>query len=184
MKKSQQRLAWASLLSAACLLGLRVDSLRAQQTTGTTGDSVSLQQTDSRGKSVQNPPGYRAMERPADVPADSAARDSNSASRDSTKWGYRVDTTGKAQNPAGYRGMERPENVLPKSGAKVDSSAPADATSRIHQKLRQESSSAPGQNPPGYRGMERPQGLDRSKDSASAATPDSSATTGDSTSNK
>ncbi|MGI9041178.1 MAG: hypothetical protein ACR2HK_08775 [Gemmatimonadales bacterium] len=77
--------------------------------------------TDSTPE-VQNPPGYRGMERPSNVFTDSAGQDSaaaDSSGRDSagavedrvtgtyddSTW---QDTSAARQNPAGYRGMERP----------------------------------------------------------------------------
>ncbi|HKP49653.1 MAG TPA: hypothetical protein VJU17_06520 [Gemmatimonadales bacterium] len=169
------------LITAACMLGLSVVAAQAQETTGNKPDS-SIQQSDSSRPQIQ---GYRPMDSSAStVTADSSAQNSSTlgdssarhagkaqkaghqkgaVSQDSTKWGYKVDSSSKNQNPPGYRGMERPANVLPAdsgSGAKADTTAPADATSRINQRARQDSSSVTGQNPPGYRGMERPAGLD------------------------
>jgi hypothetical protein len=179
MTNLSTRLAQLGVIGAAYLVG--VQSLAAQDTAATKSDSAA---------------GYRSMSRSDSMsPADSSRSDSSTANattrtgksatrtrharargrkattRDSTKWGYRVDTTGKAQNPAGYRGMERPANVLPSdSSGKADSTAPADATSRIHQRARQDSSSASGQNPPGYRGMERPAALDSAQNQSRADT--------------
>ncbi len=179
MTRLSRALSRQCLTTAACMLGLSVVAAQAQETTGNKPDS-SVQQSDSSRPQIQ---GYRAMDSSASaVTADtstqsgSAVGDSSArhagkaqkaghpkgaASQDSTKWGYKVDSSSKNQNPPGYRGMERPANVLPAdSGAKADTAAPADATSRINQRARQDSSSVTGQNPPGYRGMERPAGLD------------------------
>ncbi|HEX6405902.1 MAG TPA: hypothetical protein VFZ90_01810 [Gemmatimonadales bacterium] len=181
MMMNSRALSRQCLITAACMLGLSVVAAQAQETTGNKPDS-SMQQSDSSRPQIQ---GYRAMDSSAGaVSADSGTQDSSTlgdssarhagkaqkadhhkaaASRDSTKWGYKVDSSSKNQNPPGYRGMERPANVLPAdsgSGAKADTAAPADATSRINQRARQDSSSVTGQNPPGYRGMERPAGLD------------------------
>jgi hypothetical protein len=191
MRNLSTRLAQLGVIGAAYLVG--VQSLAAQDTAATKSDSAA---------------GYRSMSRSDSMsPADSSRSDSSTANattrtgksatrtrhartharkattRDSTKWGYRVDTTGKAQNPAGYRGMERPANVLPSdSSGKADSTAPADATSRIHQRARQDSSSASGQNPPGYRGMERPAALDSAqKHRPDTTSADSSSQTSDTT---
>ncbi len=77
-------------------------------------DSTKWGRQADRDPEVQNPPGYRGMERPANVlPSDSGkARNTNpgavedrvTGTYDDTTW---QDTTGAAQNPAGYRGMGR-----------------------------------------------------------------------------
>jgi hypothetical protein len=67
--------------------------------------------TDTSG--VQNPPGYRGMERDTTIfpdaggpPADAnQAKGQTTGVYGDTAWS---DTTGAAQNPPGYRGMERP----------------------------------------------------------------------------
>jgi hypothetical protein len=155
-------------------------TVAAQDSSSARQDTSVSQRTDTTNSAVQNPPGYRGMERPAGT--DSAAAQTGDTGRQAwsgkraastkrhsmksarhkgaTKWCYPVDSTSKNQNPAGYRGMERPANVVPDSGARSDSSTPADATSRINQRARQDSTGQPGQNPPGYRGMERPATLD------------------------
>jgi len=181
MMMKSRTLSRQCLITAACMLGLSVVAAQAQETTGNKPDS-SMQQSDSSRLQTQ---GYRAMDSSATaVTAESSAQNSSTlgdssarhagkaqkgghhkgaAAQDSTKWGYKVDSSSKNQNPPGYRGMERPANALPAdsgSGAKADTTAPADATSRINQRARQDSSSGTGQNPPGYRGMERPAGLD------------------------
>ena len=67
-----------------------------------------------RKPEVQNPPGYRGLERPVNVfPADSAKRDSG-ASADATSRAKQLGRQDsmpnrEQQNPPGYRGMERPE---------------------------------------------------------------------------
>jgi hypothetical protein len=68
--------------------------------------------TDTSG--VQNPPGYRGMERDTTMVPPSRENPSAGAGQvedratgtyDDSTW---QDTSGTAQNPAGYRGMERP----------------------------------------------------------------------------
>jgi hypothetical protein len=184
MMMKSRALSRQCLITAACMLGLSVVAAQAQETTGNKPDS-SMQQSDSSRLQTQ---GYRAMDSSATaVTAESSAQNSSTlgdssarhagkaqkgghhkgaAAQDSTKWGYKVDSSSTNQNPPGYRGMERPANALPAdsgSGAKADTTAPADATSRINQRARQDSSSGAGQNPPGYRGMERPAGLDTAR---------------------
>lgn len=98
---------------------------------------------------VQNPPGYRGLERPAGLPADSAADSAMADGVDRVGQMKRQESTDSAgdQNPPGYRGMERP--VMADSAAGMDTTAQAESV----------------QNPPGYRGLERPAGL---ADSAAA----------------
>lgn len=78
-------------------------------------DSTKWGYPTDREADVQNPAGYRGMERPADlVDADSAAGDSvargNATSRINQR--ERQDSLAKPdQNPPGYRGMERPAGL-------------------------------------------------------------------------
>ena len=99
---------------------------------------------DSMGRTGQNPPGYRGMERPSGLDSAAAANhDSTGKMRadkksgrkhkhavrtgqDSTKWGYKVDKNPKHQNPPGYRGMERP---IPSDSRDTMRSSPQDSTS-------------------------------------------------------
>lgn len=93
----------------------------AQETqTGDTAAQTTAQDSSKWGHEtsdnpdVQNPPGYRGMERPVNVfPPDSArdtltpgqVEDQVTGTYEDSAW---QDTTGAVQNPAGYRGMERP----------------------------------------------------------------------------
>ena len=132
MAERGTRRLFGAAIAAAALLAIpatagaqetqRTDTAAAQDTA-----AMGRAQMDSAGQDttqwgyetnkdpeVQNPPGYRGMERPVNVfPPDSGA-DSAKAGRvedratgtyDDTTWN---DTTGAQQNPAGYRGMERP----------------------------------------------------------------------------
>lgn len=102
------------------------------------GDSIQRDSTKwgtktNRNPEVQNPPGYRGMERPVNVfPADSgksrdtsagAVEDRVTGTYEDSAW---KDTTGAAQNPAGYRGMERPE-TLDSAANKGTTRSPADS---------------------------------------------------------
>jgi hypothetical protein len=78
----------------------------------TAGADTSAVRDTTDTSAVQNPPGYRGMERdttmfPAEA-GDSAtpgqAEDRATGTYDDSTW---QDTTGAEQNPAGYRGMER-----------------------------------------------------------------------------
>jgi hypothetical protein len=81
-----------------------VDTSATRDTTDTTSA------TDTSG--VQNPPGYRGMERDTTMFPDSggppagpgAVEDQATGTYDDSTW---QDTTGAEQNPAGYRGMGR-----------------------------------------------------------------------------
>jgi hypothetical protein len=74
-------------------------------------DTSDTSATDTSG--VQNPPGYRGMERDTTVFPDSGGpaaeagqvEDRATGTYDDSTW---QDTTGAEQNPAGYRGMGRP----------------------------------------------------------------------------
>lgn len=85
--------------------------------------SAARDTTDTSG--VQNPPGYRGMERDTTIfpneggpPADAGqVEDQTTGTYEDSAW---RDTSGAAQNPAGYRGMERP--------AGADTSATSDTS--------------------------------------------------------
>lgn len=157
------------ILAQGRAVGLAVALMAAGAATAAAQDSAQAAPTDT--SEAQNPPGYRGMERPANVfPPDPANGDSATAGQvedratgtyDDSTW---QDTTGAQQNPAGYRGM----------GRSPDDSANADTTragkSKSTKKAARTSgdstkwgypidSTADAQNPPGYRGMERPAGL-------------------------
>jgi hypothetical protein len=80
--------------------------------TGGVDTSATRDTTDTSG--VQNPPGYRGLERDTTMfpdsggpPADAGAvEDRATGTYDDSTW---QDTTGAEQNPAGYRGMGRLE---------------------------------------------------------------------------
>lgn len=81
--------------------------------------SAARDTTDTSG--VQNPPGYRGMERDTTMfpdsggpPADAGAiEDRATGTYDDSTW---QDTTGAEQNPAGYRGMGRLEGDSAEAG--------------------------------------------------------------------
>ena len=94
----------------------------AQVQDSTREDSTKWGYTTDRDPAVQNPPGYRGMERPVNVfPPDSAAGDSAApaSATSRTSQMQRQDSLGgtSQQNPPGYRGMERP--VRPDSAETV-----------------------------------------------------------------
>ena len=78
--------------------------------TSATGDT-----TDTSG--VQNPPGYRGMERDTTIfPPDTSSGQQDAGRVEGRTTGTYSDsawqdTTGAAQNPPGYRGMERPSGM-------------------------------------------------------------------------
>ncbi len=90
-------------------------TMTQQAQTDTTGqDTTRWGRETNADPEVQNPPGYRGMERPVNVFPPDSARDSATAGRvedratgtyDDSTW---QDTSAARQNPAGYRGMERP----------------------------------------------------------------------------
>jgi hypothetical protein len=83
----------------------------------TTGaDSTRWGYDVDRKPEVQNPPGYRGMERPVNVlPPDSAKSDSGAAANATSRVNQmqRQDSISgrEQQNPPGYRGMERPAGL-------------------------------------------------------------------------
>lgn len=102
----------------------------------TKADSTKWGYRTDRQPGVQNPPGYRGMERPVNVfPADSAAKADSQASGTATSRINQMRRQGSAdakphQNPPGYRGMERPAG-LDSVQAKPDSTQaePGDTSS-------------------------------------------------------
>ena len=92
------------------------DSVGARDTTDTSG--------------VQNPPGYRGMERDTTIFPDSGSAETSpgqvedraTGTYDDSTW---QDTTGAAQNPAGYRGMGRAPGD---TAANTDTTASRDTT--------------------------------------------------------
>jgi hypothetical protein len=93
-------------------------------------DTSDTSATDTSG--VQNPPGYRGMERDTTMFPDSGGppaeagqvEDQATGTYDDSAW---QDTTGAAQNPAGYRGMERPADS---AAGGVDSTTVGDTEPR------------------------------------------------------
>jgi hypothetical protein len=86
------------------------DTIEADSSVGADSSAV-RDTTDTSG--VQNPPGYRGMERDTTIFPDSAGQPASAEEvQNQTTGTYNdsswQDTTGAAQNPAGYRGMERP----------------------------------------------------------------------------
>lgn len=137
MMETRTRTLWGLMLAGATLAALPA-AAQAQETqrsdTAATTDhrtqdttSVGRAQVDATGHDstrwgypsdsnpdVQNPPGYRGMERPTNVfppdsgkdsPSAGAVEDRTTGSYDRNTWN---DSTADVQNPAGYRGMERP----------------------------------------------------------------------------
>jgi hypothetical protein len=108
MNRVTKHLPTVGLLAGFALVAPRTGAAQETQT----GDSTVQAQPGDTGE-VQNPPGYRGMERPVNVfppdsgSADSAGRveDRATGTHDDSTW---QDTTQGRQNPAGYRGMERP----------------------------------------------------------------------------
>lgn len=122
----------SSLLLGAGAAAAIAGSAQAQETqtqdTSRTADTAATQRAQSDtmkqdttqwgyqsdSAAVQNPPGYRGMERDTtivppgatgdDVPA-GQVEDRATGTYDNKEW---QDTTAEVQNPAGYRGMERP----------------------------------------------------------------------------
>jgi hypothetical protein len=92
--------------SPSCLSWRRQDTSSARQ------DTSFSQRSDTSNSQMQNAPGYRGMERPANLPADSGAVSDSSAPADATSRIHqrpRRDSMGQpGQNPPGYRGLERP----------------------------------------------------------------------------
>lgn len=95
--------------------------------------SATRDTTDTSG--VQNPPGYRGMERDTTMfpdsggpPADAGAiEDRATGTYDDSTW---QDTTGAAQNPAGYRGMGRgPDSAAAGDSTQVGDTEPVKADS-------------------------------------------------------
>ena len=90
----------------------------------TSGVDTSATRDTTDTSDVQNPPGYRGMERDTTMFPDSggppedagAVEDRATGTYDDSTW---QDTTGAEQNPAGYRGME----------TSADSAGDADTTS-------------------------------------------------------
>jgi hypothetical protein len=139
--------------------GLDTTRTDTSATRGGTGADTSAAGDTSQTTGVQNPPGYRGMERdttmfpPSDDPQAEPGRveDRATGTYEDSAW---KDTTGAEQNPAGYRGMERPveggaadttsDAGTTRSGTGADTSEAGDT-----------SQTSGVQNPPGYRGMER-----------------------------
>lgn len=87
-------------------------------------DSTKWGRPTDREADVQNPAGYRGMERPAALPADSSGQDSvaggDATSRVNQARRQDSSEAQPQQNPPGYRGMERPAGL---DSARADSSA-------------------------------------------------------------
>lgn len=136
---------------------------------------------ESDTSQVQNPPGYRGMERPANVlPPDSAAQDTAAGAVEDRVTGTYDDSTWQdtaqgRQNPPGYRGMERPAGDSTVAGDTAtagdtavagDTAAAGDTTKSARfksaKKARADTTSGDStvQNPPGEGRMERPAAAD------------------------
>jgi hypothetical protein len=138
-----------------------VPAAQAQDSTGARQDTSLSRKGDTAQAEVQNPPGYRGMERPVNVlPSDSGARADSSAPADATSrinQRRRQRSMGHAgQNPPGYRGMERPVGGDSATAQRGDSSGQQarsarkagskrkHATARDSTQWGQDSSSRPG----------------------------------------
>jgi hypothetical protein len=105
-------------LTAAEAQETRQDTSALRQDTSTKTAAADTAQTDStqwgrpthREAEVQNPAGYRGMERPVNVfPPDTADTSSAGNATSRTSQLKRQDSiSSENQNPPGYRGMERP----------------------------------------------------------------------------
>jgi hypothetical protein len=74
-------------------------------------DSTKWGHAVNRNPQDQNPPGYRGMERPANLPSGSGTADSSAPADATSRTNQRRrqdSLGGQNQNPPGYRGMERP----------------------------------------------------------------------------
>ncbi len=132
MTKNIELTAWlgAGGLAGLLILGVPFTAAAAQDTSATRQDTAAVQQetttqaagndtaradsvqwgrTADRDPEVQNPPGYRGMERPVNVfPPDTADTSSAGDATSRTSQMQRQDTiSSENQNPPGYRGMER-----------------------------------------------------------------------------
>jgi hypothetical protein len=133
MKTKMTKTGFRACLGASALAGLlvsgvpltaaeaqetRQDTSAARQDTSTRTAAADTAQADStqwgrptdQEAEVQNPPGYRGMERPVNVfPPDTADTSSAGNATSRTSQLKRQDSiSSENQNPPGYRGMERP----------------------------------------------------------------------------
>jgi hypothetical protein len=100
----------------------------------TTGADTAAARDTTDTSGVQNPPGYRGMERDTTIFPDSArpqpsaeeVQDQTTGTYDDSTW---KDATGAVQNPAGYRGMERPAGDSAGTG---DTTAVSDSAAMGH----------------------------------------------------
>jgi hypothetical protein len=129
---------------------------------------------ESDTSQVQNPPGYRGMERPANVlPPDSATQDTAAGAVEDRVTGTYDDSTWQdtaqgRQNPAGYRGMERPvgDSTVAGDTATAVDTATADTTTsgrfKSTKKARSDTTSGDStiNDPQGKGRLERPAAAD------------------------
>jgi hypothetical protein len=146
------------------------DTLSTQQArSDTTGqDSAGAGYATDTTSAVQNPPGYRGMERDTTMfPPQDDTTSADATSRTSQR--SRQDSLGEGadQNPPGYRGMERPAG-LDSAAQGGDTSSAKKSTTKKHGKATTKKHG--NRNPSGHRGMER---------DTSLSTPDSSAVPGE-----
>ena len=159
------------------------DSTPGQQArSDTTGQDSTTWGYSTDSAAVQNPAGYRGMERDTTMfPPDKDTVSPGAGATDRTSQRARQDSLEEAvdQNPPGYRGMERPAGL---DSAQSDTGGAKKAGVQKHDKAKtkkgtwkktskqaatdttQQDSTIPGraageadtvQNPAGYRGMER-----------------------------
>ena len=128
-----------TMIAGLAAVGLLVTAAQAQETqqsqdTTMQQDTRATQQATSDSMSgdsaMQNPPGYRGMERPTIVyPPDSTAGDTSAGRFEESATGVYnnstwQDTSAARQNPPGYRGMERPvggDSLQPSDSSRIDS---------------------------------------------------------------
>ncbi|HJR17633.1 MAG TPA: hypothetical protein VJ808_12325 [Gemmatimonadales bacterium] len=142
------------------------------QDTSSTRDTLTGEQARSDSAVVQNPPGYRGMERDTTIfpPQDDSVASGDATSRTSQEARQDSLEGAEGQNPPGYRGMERPagldsaqmDSTQSDTGLKKHDKAKTKKSSLKKKAKQHPDSSAAGraegetvQNPPGYRGMER-----------------------------
>lgn len=88
------------------------DTSAVNDTTGAAYDTTGAATDTSGASGVQNPPGYRGMERDTTMfPAEGGPPASPEEAAGQTTGVYGDSAAGEHQNPPGYRGMERPAGI-------------------------------------------------------------------------
>jgi hypothetical protein len=157
------------ILAMSRTLGLVLGLTAAATATAVAQDSAQAAPGEESDTSqVQNPPGYRGMERPANVfPADSAAQDTAAGAVEDRVTGTyddstRQDTAQGRQNPAGYRGMERPVGDSTVAGDTAAADTTTSGRFKSTKKARSDTTSGDSaiNSPQGEGRMERPAAAD------------------------